>query len=331
MKTFAPRIVMLAASQWPARGGVETHVGEVSKVFLDRGSQVTVLTPPQISVKGIVGLVFLWGWVLSRTKTFLRADLLMIHDVFLWFLPVWLLIQLVNGVRQLFGQPRIKVITTFHGWEGTYPPTQWQKTNKWLAQVCSDATLAVGAYIQQFYPIHPTAVVYGGVTAATITSQSAVSKILFLGRLAADTGLPMVLAALKTLPAKKTAVEFWGDGPLRQHCEELGEVKGWVNQPINQLKKYQFDWVIASGYLSVLEALATKQRVLVIADNPLKKAYYRLSPLAKHLYIVSSTAACSAVLQSRSTATVPSPKEIQRIYSWEKLADTYAQVYDSIC
>jgi glycosyltransferase involved in cell wall biosynthesis len=333
------QVVVIAPSSWPARGGVETHLGEITQELEAHGWQVKMVVPPVQRPGGKLGLLWLWVWMIGQLPTLLSATVIHIHDVFLWFWPVWPVVKLWSWC--LF-QP-IRIITTFHGWEGTYPPTRWQRFNKWVAQRGSTATVAVGDYLSQFYPIQPSAVVYGGVgpipQASGVTqagSSSPTPDFIYVGRLAPDTGLPWLLAALKTLqsqPRTELTGEFWGDGPLKAACAEVGEVKGWVPDPLAALSQQPTAWLIASGYLTVLEALATSHRVLVIADNPLKQAYYSQAAFADYLTIVTSPDEVVDALHRRIlTATERGQLKtrarfVQTKFTWSALAAKYLHLY----
>lgn len=341
-ETSQHTVLMVAPSAWPDKGGVERHLRSVSQELNDLGWQVLVLVPPKQRPAGKWGLVWLWGWMLLQLPLFVAAPVIHIHDVFLWFWPVWPLVKLIWFCTGKKG----KIITTFHGWEGDFPPTAWQKCNKWLAQQASDSTIAVGAFLNQFYPITATKVTYGGVARLVDSLQNSTknppqkltsdSRVIFLGRLAVDTGLPLFLTALKNqhVSEKKHAIEFWGDGLLKAQCREFGVTKGWVEDPLLWLDQQpNIAWVVASGYLSALEALAAGQRVIVIADQPLKQAYYASAPFRKHLQIAHTTEELEKILSTNPTTTVTAQqltaqaKEISENYGWDKVAKLYQELY----
>jgi len=338
-------VLMVTPSAWPDKGGVERHLHSVSQELNDHGWQVLVLVPPKHRPAGKLGLLWLWGWMLLQLPLFVAAPVIHIHDVFLWFWPVWPLVKLIWFMTGKKG----KIITTFHGWEGDFPPTAWQKCNKWLAQQGSDATIAVGDFINQFYPITSTKVTYGGVVRLSESQiktrelaknshekLSTNPRVIFIGRLAADTGLPLLLMALKNLSdvEKKLSLEFWGDGVLKAKCREFGVAKGWVEDPLLWLHQQpNIAWVVASGYLSALEALAAGQRVIVIADHPLKQAYYAAAPFRKHLQIVQTAAELEKILSSDPTTSVSAKqlvqqqKEIFENFGWDRVALQYQELY----
>jgi len=326
MSVTTKTLTMLAASQSPAVGGVETHLSQVTEIFRNWGWQVEVLTPPTARPSGKIGLIWLWIWVLKNRRVFLAADIIQIHDVFLWFWPLWPLVK----IQQFFTGRPVKIVTTFHGWEGTFPPTTWQRFNKWLAQAASTATVAVGDFIEKFYPIKPSLVVYGGVAKVEpIMTKKTSSTWIYLGRLANDTGLPMLLESVNP---KVNQLEFWGDGPLIKKCQKLGLTRGWVNQPLRELSllPVQPQGVIAGGYLAVLEALSLGLRVMVIADNPLKQAYYQLAPFAKYLIITTTASEIKSGLMVPNNQTLQAQaQEIRENNTWDNLAAQYLKLYEA--
>lgn len=340
-------VLMVAPSAWPDRGGVEQHLHASIQALRALGWHAITLVPPKHRPAGKLGLLWLWGWMLLRLPLLSTVSVIHIHDVFLWFWPVWPLVKLawlVTGTRG-------NIITTFHGWEGDFPPTPWQKCNKWLAQQGSTATVAVGDFINQLYPVTTTRVTYGGVAnllKAQFKKQDfsvqqqyhnpQESKIVYIGRLAVDTGLPVVLTALKNLEKsqKKIPVEFWGDGVLQPECQKQGEVKGWVIEPQRRLLEQPTRaWVIASGYLSALEALAAGQRVIVVADNPLKQIYYATAPFLPYLRVVQTPQQLEAILSTDPARFASAAKlqkqvaEITERYGWDRVAGLYQELYVS--
>ncbi|HCC84204.1 MAG TPA: hypothetical protein DEP87_00755 [Candidatus Pacebacteria bacterium] len=348
-----PTVVMLTPSCHPAHGGVETHVAEVSQELNKMGWQVLMLTPPPINKRpgGKLGLIWLWGWMLGQLPLLSVANVIQIHDVFLWFWPVWPLIKLIWWYRRILGKMPGKIITTFHGWEGNFPPTFWQKFNKWLAEHLSTATVAVGDYLPQFYPIRPQVITYGGVrvsgaelsalsaTSASLARSTDKPDLIYFGRLADDTGLALLLETLKNEPQNDEIatlkLEFWGDGSLRSACQKFGTVVGWVDQPVKKLQQLAPTWVLASGYLSVLEALAVGHKVVVIADNQLKLAYYQLSPLVSDLVILKSPTELRDFLSHQfktpilRTDSQIQARRIQQQFSWQKVAKIYQTFYET--
>lgn len=79
---------------------------------------------------------------------------------------------------------------------------------------------------------------------------------------------------------------FVGDGCWRKQAETIGRVTGMVKNVNKYLAKA--DVVIASSYLSIMEAMALGKPVIAITDNPLKKDYLKCHPMAGNFKTVET-------------------------------------------
>ena len=238
---------------WPHVGGVEKHVERVSQELIKLGHQVTVVTEqydkklkrvekrkginiyriPIWDVSEKAKKWRIWQWLWQHRDLIQSADIIHIHDVFFWYLPLRLL------------YPRKKVFITFHGYETKFPLSRsaiWQKR---LAARLTAGNICVGDYIGKWYGIKPTLVTYG----ATDLGQRPIGPwpkkpaIIILGRQTPDNNISEVKTALRHSGAPVTT----------------------------QIK--QASVIIASSYLSIWEGLAAGRPVLSIYTNPLKKDY----------------------------------------------------------
>ena len=96
-------------------------------------------------------------------------------------------------------------------------------------------------------------------------------------------GINIVLEALNKLNRK---VIFVGDGSYREKCEKYGKVTGMLKDVNKYLEKA--DLVIASSYLSIMEAMALSKPVIAIATNLLKLDYLNCHPMAEKIRIVET-------------------------------------------
>lgn len=332
-----PRLVMITPSFYPRVGGVEKHVLEVGSRLKRQGWEITVLTPrfPGLAkhevVDGLIvkrfsfpakrwlGLLTIW-WQLWRQRRLIgQADLVQIHDVFIWYLPL----------RLWFWS--LPVVTTWHGWEGIFPVP---KKNIWYRQLgnwLSTRSIAVGHYLTKYYRVKANEIIYGAVTSPTKLPKKK-SLLLYVGRLDYDTGLPVLLQALSQ-KAWNGPVIFCGDGLLREQAELFGKVKGFVD-PRPYLKQARV--VFAGGYLSVLEALAYRCMVVAAENNTLKKDYYRLAPFARWVNLVSQPTELARQLKSFNRSS----KKINRRLdegqqwaskqTWQWLTNKYLKLYSTI-
>ena len=286
-------------------GGVEKHCLEVGKRLVKKRYGVTVITERlnlskvsevsevleginiyriPITTKERFKKFQIWLWLFKNRKLIREADIVHCHDVFFWYLPF----------RFLY--PRKKVFVTFHGWEGIYPPRWQAKAIRKISEKLSFGNICVGDYIKEWYGTKPDYVTYGGVdivqsAKCKVQSYSSKFKILFIGRLEKDTGVPIYLKALEILRndvrqlADWGEVGFAGDGSLRKEAERLGNVLGFIEDVREPIQKS--DFVFTSGYLSILEAMANKKLVFATFDNPLKEDYLKMSPFSKWIVIES--------------------------------------------
>jgi glycosyltransferase involved in cell wall biosynthesis len=328
-------ILVITPSYDPKLGGVEKHVWHTSQELKKRGFQLTILTqrfanlPAKEVKEGItihrlvyprarfLGLLVIW-WRLfvDYWQLIDRADIIHIHDVFIWYLPV----------RLLFW--RKKIVTTFHGWEGIFPVPWKNIFIRQIGALLSSKTVAIGQYLEKYYRFKADEIIYGGVTVPRNLLKKA-NVLLYVGRLSYDTGLPVLLQAL-TAGAWPGKVIFCGDGLLREAAEQVGEVKGFVD-PAPYLKQAKI--VFAGGYLSILEALAYRCAVVAAEKNPLKKDYYLMSPFATWLTVVNTPEDLAGYLKSALAGNLHRRDQIDQAFTWvktqtwQKVADVYEKFY----
>ena len=200
-----------------------------------------------------------------------------------------------------------------HGWEGQYPIPLKNKLLKQLAAKLSDKVICVGEYIEQYYGLEADQVIYGGLDQENVVdwplikqkhdfepSQEQPLKVLYLGRLAKDTGLPLFLAGLSQLKQQqpelfnKLEVVFAGDGTQesktnwRAQAEKYGQVLGFVDETEVRKQLKSAHACFAGGYLSALEAMAAGCLVLVGSDNVLKTDYWQLGEFGQRVDLVES-------------------------------------------
>ncbi|HEX9817282.1 MAG TPA: glycosyltransferase family 4 protein [Patescibacteria group bacterium] len=329
------RILVITPSYSPRLGGVEKHVWYTSLQLVKAGWSVTILTqrftklPAREVKKNIpiyrftfparrfIGLLVIWKKLTtSYWRLVSQADIIHIHDVFIWYLPLRLI---------FFWKP---VVTTFHGWEGIFPVPRKNIFLRQLAVLLSNKTVAIGRYLEKYYHFKADKILYGAVDfpAPAINKQN---LLLYVGRLDYDTGLPVLLQVLKD-DGWSGRVVFCGDGILKEQAEAVGEVKGFVD-PRPYLKKAQV--VFAGGYLSILEAFAYRCTVTAAEKNPLKKDYYLMSPFAAWISVAGNAqdlAHWLKVVQSN-------PQRIKRLVNqannwvknktWSSVTNEYLKLY----
>lgn len=130
-------------------------------------------------------------------------------------------------------------------------------------------------------------------------------KIIFVGRLAGDTGIRNFLMWCEK--NKKYKVDFCGDGPLRSECEKYGTVHGFTD-PISFLKKAKY--CVPGGYLAALEGLGYGCELKLFWNNKLKEDYWKMSPFYK--------------LKGKAL------RDWAKEQTWEKVANEYLDMYNNI-
>lgn len=321
------QVLMLTPFYHPHVGGVEKHVSAVVDELIRQGHQLTIITcchkkrlakiNSQNKLKIIristsrfkyLGLLWIWWqicWHFTFTiKGLKKFQVIHVHDVMVWILP-WAF------MKCLFWS-KLKLVLTMHGWEGQYPIPHKNIFLKKLAVFLADYTIGVGEYLAKYYELTDLQLkidswIYGAVDNKFLTTKkpTQVSKVVnlgkkfqpafhkwqvfYLGRLANDTPLPILLQAIEQmLPMQRQQFEFifGGEGKLRSQAAKFGRVLGIVD-PLPQLQKA--DICVASGYLSILEALSQGCFTITAYNDPLKKDYYKQTPFAKWLSIADGS------------------------------------------
>jgi glycosyltransferase involved in cell wall biosynthesis len=242
-------------------GGVEKHIREISKYLSKTENRVKVISEKEIKYpkKRFLGLIFIWFWLLKNRKLIRIADVIHIHDVFVWYLPLKIIF------------PCKKIFLTLHGWEGVWPIPYKNILLKKIGVMMSDGSIAVGDYVEKYYAIKVAKIVYGATSKVVAGKFKKIkNSIVFLGRLEDDTGLTMFLKSLKKNKYKK--IDFIGDGPLRSECEKYGTVHGFTD-PVPFLKKAEY--CVPGGYLAYIEAKQYGCKIITYANNELKEDYWK--------------------------------------------------------
>lgn len=342
------RVVFLSQSFLPNKGGVESHISQLLPYLQKAGWQITIVTANfnqkkpreklasyeknsgaeiyrfSIPQKKFLALFGIWGQLLSKIKLFLRADLIIIHDIFIYFLPLRILM------------PWKKVFTVFHGWETQFPIPAKNIFYKQLAQRLSAKTISIGQYINKFYHLKQenNFISYGAATALPSQKNWLDKKnftLSFLGRLEADTGIEQCLVMLEELrkDGVKMEVNFCGNGSYAALCQKYGQVLGLVD-PKPYLLNSQFAFV--GGYLSLLEAMKAKNVILTSYNNPLKKAYWQEHPLYEYFACQANSKTLAEHVKTRLKDKTKTAKQIERAallsrsYSYQQLSALYLQL-----
>lgn len=356
------RIVFICAAFYPSIGGVETHVLALSRELIKRGHSVTVLTESkpeywqsngksdneanklkstvesrhfthskldQIDIyyfkfgqPSFFKKFRIWYTLLLNYKLILSTDVIHCHDVFIWYLPF----------RFLLFQK--KVFTTFHGYEGRFPPVEKSVQIRKMSEKLSYGNICVGDFIKRWYGTKPDYVVYGGtypIQNSELVNKSEKSKlkILLIGRLAKDIGVQIYADSLKRLKHDSFKFDFkaCGEGELRYELEKYGDVLGFVKNTKEYIKKA--DIVMASSYLTMLSIMQLGKPIFAVYTNPLKHDYLFSSPFAKYIYIYSSGKELARGIKSYkpNLRRLKSAQNFANSQTWGKVADIYEELW----
>ncbi|MDZ4228483.1 MAG: glycosyltransferase family 4 protein, partial [Candidatus Levybacteria bacterium] len=331
---------------YPHIGGVEKHVLEISRLLIEGGHKVTIVTEqnssklnPNETVEGIRVIRIpklkegkfkkfqIWKWLWNNSRLINDADIIHCHDVFFWYLPF----------RFIF--PLKKVFTTFHGYE-SYPLKFKNVLMRKISEKLSMGNICIGDFINKWYGTKPTHTSYG---AAKIPSQKLQApniirkeSALFIGRLHEQTGILTYVKAIKEMRKKNPNFDFLviGDGVLKNKIS--GEIKtlGSISNAIKYFKDYNFAFV--SRYLSILEAMAAKRLVFAVYDNPIKEDYLKMAPFAKYIIISGSSSELVSKMSFYLNNDNAREKEkmVEKAYAWVKkntwkeMVNTYLKLWD---
>lgn len=270
--------------------------------------------------------------MLFKHRTLIRdADVVHCHDVFFWYLPFRFL---------YFKKP---IYTTFHGYETKFPPSYKAIVIRKICEILSWGNICIGEFIKKWYHTKSNIVAYGAPTVKWLDyrvkenrkNRKKKIKILFVGRLDEDTGIPIYLNALEHLKAEGVDFMFsaCGDGILREFVEKWGKVYGFVGDISPHL--YRTDFVFASSYLSILDGMVSKKPVFSAYNNKLKEDYLKMSPFSPVIIMKDN----GKGLAEEIMYYAKHPKEREELidkgyrlaknYSWNKLTLQYLKLWEA--
>ena len=338
------KIVQITPFYEPHLGGVETHVKAVSKELIKCGHKVSVLTQLHDSdlslqekkdgveinridtqTKYSSGLNYkltVWQQIAKHSQLLLKADIIHVHDVYWWLLPI----------LPLFW---FKTYLTFHGWEGEFPVPWRNKLARWLWSKLALKTVHVGDYIREFYWDQPNAVTYGGTQVKKkIVSKKRIKKlqIVFVGRFEPENDIEKYLSLAKKLQAEMGVEITWvGDGGYKNECQPLGKVTGMIKDVSPYLAKADLVW--SASYLSILEAQALGKIVCALYSHQLKERYIRSYPGFIYMLVEYDI----EQMKTQIMKLVNNPQVFSRYshqaqqwsrqQTWKKVADQYQQLW----
>lgn len=278
------RIVFFTHRFHPDVGGVQLSVEATARAFVAAGHEVHIVTetPGGETHEGLIvhrllvprmrPVTRLLRWrVLARLLPLFRAsDVLHFHDygTFVdWFLPL----------RPLCSGPVYAM--TFHGFDA-WPLQVRHLVQRDIAARMMDVTFAVGRYVGLLHPHRVDRVFAGAPLRSTFPPVPTQLHVLFVGRLADDTGLAPVLDALArasrvrgvTTPVTLVGEASPGWSVERRQWHGLALRHHPPTRDIDpQLAEASV--LIATGFLALFDAFASGRCVIVPALTDIKRAY----------------------------------------------------------
>ena len=115
---------------------------------------------------------------------------------------------------------------------------------------------------------------------------------------------------------KKISFEFeaCGDGSLRKSVEKYGKVHGFLKNPAQEMRSA--DIILASSYLSSMEAFNNKKPVISVFDNPLKKDILQMTPWSKWITLTDDYKEVTNKIIDIARNSINSKKNIDSAYEW---------------
>lgn len=336
------QILFLSHYFHPRIGGVEKHALKVCLDLVQRGHSVNVITsqhepslPLHETYRGIEIIrlqlpagswqkppkFHLWRQLFHHRHHLQQADIIHCHDVFFWYLPF------------KYFWPLKPVYTTFHGFEGVFPPNAKSKLMRKLSENLSHGNICVGSFIEKWYGTKADFITYGGTDTFKSTLPPKALKLLYLGRLDKDTGIESFLDAIPSLQKEfpQLTVEFCGDGPFKDTATQYGIVHGFqsdISKFINNSR-----YIFTSGYLSMLESLAHRRSVFSTYTNQLKQDYLYMSPFKDKINIYTSPHDLVSQIRLMSQNQILTQTKLQsniqwaKTQTWSQVTDTYLQLW----
>ncbi|MCX7928083.1 MAG: glycosyltransferase family 4 protein [Patescibacteria group bacterium] len=330
-------IIFVTRLYSPHLGGVEKVVENLAVNLVKRNHKVCVITskhdlnlPDSELIKGVqiiriwyprvkfLGIFIMWCQMVKLLLKILRSDIVHIHDVFVWYLPIRLIL------------PFKKVYLTIHGWEGQSKIPIKSLLQKRLSCLLSTKTILVGSYLEKLYGVKGHLISYGGVDSKKKQfSPKVKNNLVYVGRLDRSADLQIILKVLKNYKSEYK-ITFIGDGDLSSNCKKIGAVTGFTD-PYFYLEKSRI--CIAIGYLSTLESLAHENETIVVCANPIRKLAFVNAPFAKYIELIEDEFHLNFVLDKLLKTKSISRKtklgaKFARKFTWDKLANDYLKIWN---
>ncbi len=343
------RVLMVAERLPPAIGGVERHIAGIVPHLRGAGLSLTLVAPahdPTLPLEGSLGgaptvripytqgrtrYLRAWRWW-ARHRHLLDVDVLHFHGVYsLLHLSLPLLVL----------APRAARYVTYHGYQMTVPVPLKDRVYHRVSERLVRGSIAIGEFLVPLFRLSPSVITYG---ACTVPEEPVPPpeepRAVFVGRLAPDTGLDLILRGLGVLAREGITLPLavCGDGPWRQKLEVLAQevgveatFHGFVEDPTPFIAASTI--VFATGYLAMLEAMAWRRPLVTAYHTWVKESYLRSMQGARSLYLVAGSpeeVAAHVRVVLREGVSPARREEAFRFaaaHTWDALAGHYLRVW----
>ncbi len=344
------KVLFIAPNYFPHIGGVEKHIKHLCDEMLKDGHDISILVmkykDDYTSYEKIANLEIirvdrsrvLFGnrinitlFMILNFIKILKYDVIHFHDYTTFWsygLPVWFPLK-------LFGK---KMFVTFHGWEGVVPPRKRVVLQRKITEKLVDGNICIGHFIEKWYGTHADIVSYGGAERVALPPPPENDTVVFIGRLAADTGIRSYLKAWETLSARHAGARLLvcGDGVLREEIEryieqnniDTIELLGFVPDVGRCIRDAKV--VLTAGYLGILEAFSYKKSVVSVYDSALKEDYLRMMPGSDDMMWIAQSV--DTIITCVEEAMVDERKKeagyaFALRNSWDTVAESYYELW----
>jgi len=345
------KILFIAPNYLPHIGGVEKHIYKLTQELLKDNHQVTILTQKfdnsykdyekennleiiRVNKKEnkILNRLHKAIYMLKFLKSIVKFDIIHVHDYStfeIFIFPIYPILKLLNK----------KIYITFHGYEGDVPPRKSIIKRRKLVENLTYKNICIGNFIPKWYGTKADIISYGGVDKVDDIQNLKEDYILFIGRLANDTGIFDYIKAWGSVHQKYDKIQFiiCGDGVLKEELKNhiiqnnIKNIifKGFVSDVESYIKDAKV--IFTAGYLGILEAFSYKKNTIAIYDNELKKDYLTMIPNYSEMMWVSDSKLENIIFSLEDALKNTTKKEIAYKYacknSWEKVKEKYCRLW----
>ena len=349
--------VMITPSYPPSMGGVERHVSEIHCALkkIDLNGRIVVMKYPPADVVNDADIIWLpyrrflgrvpktaslcTAFKLARVLWKMNPKVIHFHDVMTYPMSM---------VLRLFGLLK-KTYFTFHGWEGVFPPLpEVIRRRRKIAEMVM-GSIAIGDFIKKWYGTVSNSVSYGGVDVNRFDlpegdrNDDDILKMAYFGRFEPDTGVMEMVEAVKEcsrIPGFDIRLDLYGKGSLKNRllfCIDKSSAAITIHSPLNNISAVlsKYNIVVASGYLTIVEALCARRIVIAHYNNDLREDYLRLHPAASTFFIcdgIDDFKTAISICREDHENVVAKAKagwDWARQQSWEAVACQYTQLWRS--